>query len=223
MLVSLGDVFDRGRQPYQVYRYLKKLKQNNKAILIKGNHEDLMLEAISRGYFLYRDNVNGTIKTACDLVKLINPALEVTEEDICKCLSESDIVDFLDDMIDYYETNNYIFTHGFIPVIKQYNYKIYMNDWRNFPEEFKMARWENGLENSIKFNIKEKGKTIVVGHIHASYGNVRKQYKELDEYEYKYLESENLDYYKPYFGDGVIGLDACTVRSGFINCLVIED
>ena len=29
--------------------------------------------------------------------------------------------------------------------------------------------------------------------------------------------------YEPYYDDGIIAIDACTVRSGKVNCLVIED
>ena len=223
MLITLGDNFDRGRQPYQVYMYLKRLKNKNKCILVKGNHEDLMIDAIDRGYTMYHDVINGTVKSMCDLVHEINPNMESSVDDIIECLRKSPIYSFMKNMIDYYETEGFIFVHGFIPVLKQYNYKTYLNDWRNHKEEFKKARWENGMENVIKYNIKEPGKTIVVGHWHASYGNVRKKYPNQSDEIYRYLEYEDDQLFRTYYGDGVIGLDSCTVRSGFVNCLVIED
>ena len=35
--------------------------------------------------------------------------------------------------LDYYETEGFIFVHCFIPILKQYNYKMYLNDWRYYP------------------------------------------------------------------------------------------
>ena len=223
MLITLGDNFDRGRQPYEVYMYLKKLKNKGRCILVKGNHEDLMIDAIDRGYTMYHDVTNGTVKSMVDLVHKINPNMESTVDDIIECLRKSPIYNFMKDMIDYFETEGFIFVHGFIPVMKHYNYKMYLNDWRYYKDSFKMARWENGMENVIKYNIKEPGKTIVCGHFHASYGNVRKKYPNQSDAMYRYLEFEEDELFRTYYGDGIIGLDACTVRTGFVNCLVIED
>ena len=39
MLISLGDNFDRGPENYKMYEFLKKMKQKNKIILVKGNHD----------------------------------------------------------------------------------------------------------------------------------------------------------------------------------------
>ena len=172
---------------------------------------------------MQHDVSNGTVKTACDLVHLLDPKMESNLDDIIECLKKSDIYSFMEDMIDFYETDGFIFVHGFIPIIKQYNWKTYLNDWRNYKDEFKKARWENGMENVIKFNIKEPGKTIVCGHWHASYGDVRQKYPNQSDVIYKYLEFEEEDNFKIYYGDGIIGLDACTVRTHFINCLVILD
>ena len=29
--------------------------------------------------------------------------------------------------------------------------------------------------------------------------------------------------YEPYYDDGIIAIDGCTVSSGIVNCIVIED
>lgn len=46
-LISLGDLMDRGGQSYEVFdlfRYLKA-EMGERCIIIKGNHEEMMLEA----------------------------------------------------------------------------------------------------------------------------------------------------------------------------------
>ena len=66
---------------------------------------------------------------------------------------------------------------------------------------------------NIGLNIREK--TIVCGHWHTSYGHSK--------YEHKGTEfGEDADF-SPYYGPGIIAIDACTAFSGKVNCLVIED
>ena len=56
------------------------------------------------------------------------------------------------------------------------------------------------------------GKTVICGHCYAAYGHSKygsKAAKQADS--------------SPYFGDGVVAIDACTAISGKINVLVVED
>ena len=53
MLISLGDNFDRGLENYQMYEFLVKMKNLNKIILVKGNHEDLFLQLLYRRKLIY--------------------------------------------------------------------------------------------------------------------------------------------------------------------------
>ena len=39
MLLSLGDNFDRGKENYKMFEFLKRMNNKKKIILIKGNHE----------------------------------------------------------------------------------------------------------------------------------------------------------------------------------------
>lgn len=70
-------------------------------------------------------------------------------------------------MVNYYETNKYIFVHGWIPCNKfrenRYcdRYEA-IDDWRNAsPEDWYFARWTNGME-AWNAGVKEQGKTIVL-------------------------------------------------------------
>ena len=135
---------------------------------------------------------------------------------------EEGILDFMYDMKDYYETNNYIFTHAFIP-IDQINLK-YKKNWRNSTkEEFESSRWINGIDMSMNYNIFEPNKKIVIGHYHTSYGHVLKSNPNIDRFKRLELEfSENANF-EIFEDNNIIGVDACTHLSKKINILVVED
>lgn len=228
MLISIGDNFDRGNENYQMYLFLKEMKEKKKIILIKGNHEDLFLEMLYRGNPMYHDKTNGTLGTLEEFYKVF-----YDDEgykylyffgDVYYKLKDEGIIEFMDDMLDYYETDHYVFTHGFIPIAHNIDLE-YDLDWRNASkEEFKRSRWVNGMERSIYDNIGIEGKKIVVGHFHASYGNVRKREGKFENsLKLRKLEFENLDDMNVYEDDNVIAIDACTVLSKRVNVLVIED
>ena len=46
-LITCGDHFDRGNQPIEVMNYLSNLPRK---ILIKGNHESLIIDCLERGF-----------------------------------------------------------------------------------------------------------------------------------------------------------------------------
>ena len=235
MLISIGDNFDRGTENYLMFKFLKEMKDKNKIILIKGNHEDLFMDMLKRGYPLNMDYSNRTYDT---FVQFYRHYFNITDEEsepnnwieVYKQMKEEGFFDIIYDMKDYYETKNYIFTHGFIPVDGIYNYFYnenctYRDDWRySSSRDFMDSRWYNGIELSIKYNIKEPNKKIVVGHFHSSYGNVRKDLgKNLPESTYKKYEFSNLDYFKPYEDENVIAIDSCVAFTKRLNVLVLED
>ena len=112
------------------------------------------------------------------------------------------------------EKQHYVFTHGWIPSIpnrdKSYSY---ISSWREADrEQWNRARWFNGMDAA---QTADENKTIVCGHWHTSYGHSK--------YEHKGTEfGEDADF-SPYYGPGIIAIDACTAFSGKVNCLVIED
>ena len=117
-------------------------------------------------------------------------------------------------MIDYYETEHYIFVHGWIPCIADRRTGFsYYSDWRNVdPFEWKRARWYNGMD-AVQTCMEEK--TILCGHWHSSYGH----------WKYEHIGSEfgeDADF-SPYYGSGIIALDACTAISNRVNVIVLED
>lgn len=245
IFVSLGDLFDRGEQSVECLEFVNDLPENRK-ILIRGNHEDLMEDILRRGYFYNIDSQNGTAKTFEQLSGM-NYAFSSVEEVIQAVASNEALVRYLSSLKDYYEIGDYILVHGWIPCHAShigsdvYNYKR-MDDWRNASKsDWDECRWYNPFI-AWEQEVRENGKTIVCGHwwsffanshfhnsgIHnlddiyfiASREEIRnavKSEKNKAELFRKYVD------FSPFVDDGIIGLDACTNISKLVNCLVIED
>lgn len=247
-LIVCGDLMDRGSEAVKVQYYIYDLWKRNKAILIRGNHEDLIYELITgfsslevcdnntelqQCYMGYLRNSyhwsNGTVQTLMQLtdsslhdlvVDLTDGGWKVRKTPLIKTLIPS--------MVDYFETKHYIFVHGWIPTATRLHkldrrLPIYDEDWRNADKKrWQDARWSNGMEMAHDYGIKEPNKTIVCGHYHCSWG-------------WAYLSGEKIPElpdkkspifqkaFSPYREDGIIAIDACTAYSGKINCIVIED
>lgn len=214
-LISCGDHFDRGPKPYEVMRYLKSLPRK---VLVRGNHEDLLVECCKNGYPGMHDYNNGTYDTICE----IGDAGEGNPFDECCMITFSRTRCFLSDMVDYFETANHIFVHSWIPLKcndglpMHYtkNRKFEFNpDWRNATsKEFEAARWGN------PFDLAKQGlmpdKTIVFGHWHCSAGWAEKE---------GISEFGSDAKFDPFYGDGFIAVDGCTAHTGKCNVIVIED
>ena len=105
-LISCGDNFDRGPDNEKVMQFL--LRQPN-VVLLRGNHEDLFDEACLKGISM-RDYMNGTVDT---IVQFGNNShkLDCTVDDmLLRAYKHTKIL--FDKMVDYYETDNYVFVHG---------------------------------------------------------------------------------------------------------------
>lgn len=224
-LIICGDLFDRGQEALLLQDFVLELLENDKVILIKGNHEDLTLELLNRwhknGYLQYHHHTNGTIDTLCQLTGASVSDIYSNSEQIGQAFLQSPFIQIIiPAMVDYYETEHYIFTHGWIPCtpinispqIKEY---VPTENWRNTDvDTWRNARWINGMEAAHN-GVIEKEKTIVCGHWHCSFGH--------SHYEMDGGEFDNNPNFTPYYGNGIIALDACTPVSKRVNCIVIED
>ena len=119
-------------------------------------------------------------------------------------------------MTDYYETKRFIFVHGWIPCIRERNKQYsYVTAWRDSDSrEWMAARWINGMK-AANDGVIEPGKTIVCGHWHTSYGH-----SVLNHTCSEFGPDAN---FNPYYGTGIIALDACTAHSGIVNVITVED
>lgn len=214
MLISLGDNFDRGKENYQMFLFLKEMVKKNKIILIRGNHEDILMHMFYSKRASTTDYMNGTYNTIEELAmayfgeKGYGMFMENFEELYYK-LKEEGLFDLIWDMKDYFETSKYVFVHGFIPINTDEEFS-YKSNWRtSCEEEFYRARWINGIEMSLKYGIGEPKKKIVMGHIY-----VKQAYT---------LKGENSNCLEIYEDEKIIALDAHTAINNVINILVIED
>ena len=107
-IISLGDLLDRGPNAQMCLDFVNNLPDSRK-ILIKGNHEDLMIDAINRGYFKSHDLFNGTEDTVRQVTGL-------EDSDSLKAMKDNESWNkYYNSCIDYYELDDNIFVHGWIP------------------------------------------------------------------------------------------------------------
>ena len=122
--------------------------------------------------------------------------------------------------VDYYETLSYICVHGWIPCFTE-GYRPYVKykynpDWRNADvQDWRSARWFNGMEVACKHHITEPNKTIVCGHWHTSYGHSC--------INHSCSEWGSDANFAPFSANGILAIDASTPNSSIVNCIVIED
>lgn len=221
-LIICGDLFDEGFEALALQDFIVDLLEKDQVILVKGNHDDLALDLV-QDWLEEKDKrhhfSNGTINTVCQLThkNIIDLYLNGKVGDLFA--DTALITNILPAMVNYFETDHYIFVHGWIPFnpdnFAEGKRAYYDENWRNADENsWKEAYWENGIIAAHK-GIIEEGKTIVCGHCHCSFGH-------------SYYEKEGTEFdenanFNPYYAEGIIAIDACTVHSGKVNCLVLED
>lgn len=226
-LIICGDIFDRGKQSKEIEKFILDLMERDEVILIKGNHEDLLVDFIDKlsSYALMLEYShhysNGTVHTVRDLTGTTLTYMKMHPNETAAKMRETDFYKkILPAMLNYFETEHYIFVHGWIPSFasgfggKADNF-IYDPNWRNSDGTgWYFSRWYNGMLAAHQ-GVVEPNKTIVCGHWHTSYGHAN--------YEGKGVEFGQGEDFSPYRAYGIIALDACTVHSRMVNCIVIED
>lgn len=215
-LLILGDLLDRGDEASEMQDFILGLMEWDQVILGRGNHEDLFVQMVNEDAGLpVRHHVsNGTYGTALQLTQFDADTAQARNLEFAERARETLYYQrIIPATIDYYETDRYVFVHGWIPCQRNDSIYEYNPDWRNAgPEEWKKARWYHGIDAVQTCGEK---KTILCGHWHASYGHAI--------YEHVGSEfGEDADF-SPYYAPGIIALDACTAVSGRVNVVVMED
>lgn len=229
LLISIGDAFDRGEESLAVYEYLKRLSDEGKAIVLKGNHTGFMIDYLSgKSSDPFNYYHNGTNKTLADFLHRTDPfeswcmidqnIKEPTYGDFAIWLYNArleimheypELLKWLKDRPYYYETKNYIFTHGGIDTKAK--------DWHKpHCERYDFVDWEALMWDDGSFfgkPINNTDKTIVIGHFGAN--RLREMYNVgLNDERWSILRRD----------DGrVIAIDATTIVSHKVNVLVIEN
>lgn len=222
-LIVCGDLFDRGREAVKLQDFIDDLLKKDEVILIRGNHEDLFEQLLDSADNLLTDSYLGEIfslnRTLDTLYQLTdsdyNTVLIWTKRIVAKAKNTPYYKWMLSSMKDYYETEKYIFVHGWIPCVQNGDYFKYIENWREQSREvWENARWKNGMRAANK-GVIEPNKTIVCGHEPCYKGHI--------DYEENKGIPVNGPYYLPYYGKGIIAIDAQTYNTHKVNCIVIED
>lgn len=223
IFVHLGDLLDRGSQTLETLKWVNSLPDDRK-ILIKGNHEDLLEDVFERGQFLLHDMHNGTIGTVINLAKakmseeevFYYYGREISSNIIFKASRNKMLKKYLKSLRDWAEIGNYILVHGWIPCIKIIGetadiYKTIEN-WKE--GDWIKARWVNGAD-AWSQGINIENKTIICGHYHTSWAH-------------SHLHGVGSEFgkdahFEPFVDKGIACIDACTAATGICNCYVIEE
>lgn len=217
-LIVCGDVFDRGPDSVKLLAYLMSIE---KKILVKGNHDILLENLCSRGFPYSHDKHNGTTRTVQDISGKYSAydfanACEITYNKLAR---------YRELLVNYFETQNYIFVHSWIPTHKvdvpnltnkwiPLTKDEWMEDWRNANDvEWEDAMWGNPFKLAEQ-DLNKTGKTIVFGHFHTSY-----QWSKDGKCSEFGVDAD----FNPYYGKDFIGIDGCTAHTGECNVIVLED
>lgn len=228
VLILLGDAFDRGTETQALAEFLLFLLDQNRLIYIHGNHEELLmkvLQKLSRGgdpidIALSNHAKNGTWQTVLDLSGMTEKeAIRFPLELVSRMMATRVYRELLPSMVDFFETRDYIFVHGWIPTITEKEKAEFSHQynpfWREANEsEWRDARWVNGIMLGA-CGITEPNKTIVCGHFHASWGHCH--------IDHACSEWGEDAIFAPFFSKGMIALDACTAHTKKINCFVFDE
>lgn len=122
-LVICGDLFDRGSEARVLQDFIVDLLNKDEVIIIRGNHEDLTIEFVRNIHKWMAPAVtgthhwnNGTVDAVLQLT-----GMELTDVYLhpnkCADLMNDTLYfsSIIPDMVDSFETDNYIFVHGWIP------------------------------------------------------------------------------------------------------------
>lgn len=215
-LISLGDNFDRGRQSVEVWNFLKSLPNK---VLIRGNHEVYLYRALQSSTVSSMDVYNGTAGTIAQLCGKPFTANLFFDIPSLRYAASLGILEWIKyDMHWCFETEHYIFTHGWLPE----NHGRYPKDLQHVHR----SRWLGCCQGNNIAHIRRHmetypngyKKTIVFGH--WSTDLLRRDIDGLKEY----------DNYQIWTGDKwidkqhkLIGLDSTSVLTNKIDYIIIED
>ena len=215
-LISCGDEWDRGNHPIGVMKFFSSLERK---VIIRGNHMELFEDLCYREYPEWHDKSNGTL----DTVMRMGEYDKDKQFDLCCERALNRTKKYRRDIVNYFETKNYIFVHSWIPVVNKDGLPSYYTknrkfafdpNWRNAGrKDWSAAMWGNPFDMAEK-GLNKTGKTIVFGHWHSSTGWAKAEGRS------EFGADAKFD---PYYGDDFIAIDACTAHSGKVNVLVLED
>lgn len=152
-LILLGDLIDRGDDSYGVIQLARQLKDKYGAIIIRGNHEHLLLnwlDAPDDEKDLYypqggRETLRSFFKRDMTFSYMPTYLADLIETHY------QDDISFIKELPYYYEWQNYVFVHGGV--------NLDLNDWKK--TNLNDFCW---IRKPFHYGRNETGKTFVFGH-----------------------------------------------------------
>ena len=196
LLVCCGDYFDRGSENMEVLKFFERLRHK---VLLRGNHEDMLLKLLLTGKLQRHHYINGTMSTLQNMLGKysIDPI-----DDSIDFSGKTRIVDrfceFIQETVDYYETEHYVFVHGWLPE----NAQTPEARQNAGSEAWAKARWVKWVEQYTDQR-PLADKTLVCGHVPT------------------FFRTPGCT--DIYFGNGLIAIDAGTADTQQVNVLVLEN
>jgi len=226
-LIVIGDLFGRATDSSQdilnLYYYLTKDVHVNTPIIIHGNHENILEIAMKRGYCDSLDVYNGEDKTVAALGGVTRYEAR-THYGVQQAWEQHpEFVHWLESLPHYYETENFIFTHGTLPLLWNNldDADEIVDDWRKADAiDWVVAEWaetDEWIDKVERCNCVDRllnGKTLVFGHwgtflLRGIEDNIQPARGDCDIW---------------FSADGhYIGLDGTTALSHQVNMLVIDE
>ncbi len=169
-IVFCGDYCNRGSNSARVFEILINLKKKypNQAYFIMGNHEEMFITTL-RGKSTW---MQFTTSTWDSMNKYWNKPMLSIQELCLECLNRG-VVDFLDNLIPYYESSSFICTHAPLDKATCYMHGLreYVNDFgketihKYFLERILYnIRWDFTSEDPKLCKIPEISKYLICGH-----------------------------------------------------------
>lgn len=203
VLVCCGDYFDRGSENREVLSFFEGLKHK---VLLRGNHEDMLLKLLYTGKMLPHHYINGTQRT---LENFFGKYCLIPGDDRVDLSGKTRTVDrlcaFIRQTADYYETERYVFVHGWLPE----NGKTAKARAGATGEEWEQARRVGWIDRYYGER-PLPDKTLICGHVPTFCA--------------KGYDSVPADGDRGiFYGNGLIAIDAGTFDSKTVNVLVLEE
>ena len=203
LLICCGDYFDRGDENMEVLKFFERLRHK---VLLRGNHEDMLLKLLQTGKLQRHHYINGTLSTLNNMLgKYSIDPLDDTIDFSGKTRIVDRLWEFIEETVDYYETGHYVFVHGWLPE----NAQTPESRKNAGSEVWANARWTKWTE---KYTGQRPlaDKILVCGHMPTFFAG-------------KFDPGRDKDSAAIFHGNGLIAIDAGTADSKQVNVLVLEE
>ena len=216
-LIVCGDAFFSGPKPAETFVFLREMSEKGRLIFIYGNHDIDILDSLRAKNFRRAGN-----RTCAELiVEHLTQKTGLTDDELVSECEKIGFIRFLAETpVWYYENEDYVFTHAFIPTENN----AYRADWRNATEEeWRKASTSDAMLLSMYYGISEPNKKIICGHFGAARCHLMKNatQEDWDNQIYKGITISPIDGYKPFFGDTFIAIDSSVNKTGVLSCIVV--